>query len=706
MFELVFAGKDDKPTSNKWRLGSSCNNSRGASLPSLPNFLDSCCCRDATTLTSTISSVTTRSRVTRVKTTTVVTVTVTKSGKPNHQWGFDWSDKDGKPDGYEWGHDDDGQWDLFGWLKDKFDKRTQSPAPVLPKVQKMKRAPYCPPCPVSADLRPGHGGGNLCCLPATSKTVSTTISSTRTTTVTSTITKTRVSKVTVTATGNSTRLRGRDEVDNEYRDFLSKQTVPNDRVDQKVPKSAKIGIVSFMTQAGKDAYHSLQDYKTIQPFTFYSMKQYANRHGYKVLFHTETSLTEANKQAYWRKMDLILDAFSQGLDYVLYTDLDVLFTDHSIKLESFMYVFVDEANFESVAGKDIVTSNECGADHVSTKQTPRSGFVLLKNSANSIKFLQLWKESFQFYQEVENPEQSAFEALLSTPEWNSDSHIHEWKKFHSYDTCNGVGSFSMHFPGRDKVTRIARAWLRMGDEHLRDYAVGLVRKSMTNFFHEALAKDVLTEEDMVQARNCLLQTRDVGYDMKPYDAAYHAYVKYYLSSSHITNIPSHLYVFGQSEEQLEEWKALNLDLHVHAISVDDNLIGLLMPNVIVDEEVVRWVVLGFLGGFYANAQETPKVIPKVHTDDSMVLQVTQVKPVEFERVLASAAMQPVLVQTLQRFPSQNALTQSMATYICYSFGHMGYTPMDYSQGGHAPGVSVIQAVPQDLAPLPKLALQS
>jgi len=608
-----------------------------------------------------------------------------------------WGDDDGKPNGYEWGDEDESRWDPFGWLKDQFVKRTTSPSGItsgeVKIVKHAKRAPYCPPCPKDAVLKPGNGA--LCCNIATTTTRATTLSSTVTSTFTSTLTRTKVSKVTVTATGNSTRLRQRSEVDSEYRDFIAKQTVPNDRTADiaKIDKP-QIAIVTFMTQAGKAAYHSLQDYKMVFPMTTYSMKQYADKHGYSLIVHTETALEQADKQAYWLKMDLILEAFSQGYSHVLYTDLDVLFMDHSKKLESF------------ITDKDIVTSNECAPNHVSTKPTPRSGFVLFKNTPNSVKFLQLWKESYTFYEHVENPEQSAFEALLSTAEWTRDSHVHSWAEFHSYDTCAGTGSFSMHFPGREKVARVARAWVRMGEPHLREYAAGLLRKTLTNYYHDALVQDLLTEADMIQARNCLSGTREVGYDVKPYDAAFHAHVKYYLASSHITNIPTDLYLLNANAA---DWAALNPSLTVHAFTNADadELIRLLLPDALITEEtrrdLLRWSVLGHLGGYFADGPALDFSKWNLQADDSLSLQVKQVKPVLFsEAAIAAAAMQPVIVQTLVRVESLEALTQSMAAYICYSSGHMGYTPMDYNKGGHAPGVTVVA---QDFVRLPKLSVQ-
>lgn len=93
-------------------------------------------------------------------------------------------------------------------------------------------------------------------------------------------------------------------------------------VGANVTNNSKVAIVTFLSDAPKEAYHPMQDYENIYPLTSASLKKYADRWGYKLIIHREPF--EEQKQAYWEKMRIIREAFEEGFEYVLYTDIDVL----------------------------------------------------------------------------------------------------------------------------------------------------------------------------------------------------------------------------------------------------------------------------------------------------------------------------------------------------------------------------------------------
>lgn len=53
--------------------------------------------------------------------------------------------------------------------------------------------------------------------------------------------------------------------------------------------------------------------------------------------------------------------------------------------------------------RTIVTVNEWNARGLN--QSPRSGFLLLRNGPRAYEFLDAWARSFEFYEEIEDPEQ-------------------------------------------------------------------------------------------------------------------------------------------------------------------------------------------------------------------------------------------------------------------------------------------------------------
>jgi len=56
-----------------------------------------------------------------------------------------------------------------------------------------------------------------------------------------------------------------------------------------------------------------------------------------------------------------------------------------------------------VEDRHIITVNEWHRGVVS--QTPRSGFMLLRNSPCVYEFLDVWAQSHRYYKDIENPDQ-------------------------------------------------------------------------------------------------------------------------------------------------------------------------------------------------------------------------------------------------------------------------------------------------------------
>jgi len=94
--------------------------------------------------------------------------------------------------------------------------------------------------------------------------------------------------------------------------------------------------------------------------------------------------------------------------------------------------------------------------------------------------------------------QSSLEAIYSAPSWQKDVFLHDWSAFHSYDSAPyRMRSFSMHFPGRLKVYRVAKTWVYLHtlgthasvddseEAELTEYAAGLLRDYLAKYSEPA-----------------------------------------------------------------------------------------------------------------------------------------------------------------------------------------------------------------------------
>jgi hypothetical protein len=330
--------------------------------------------------------------------------------------------------------------------------------------------------------------------------------------------------------------------------------------------NSKVAVLTLLVEAPKDAYHSIVDYQTVYPLAAHSIKTYTDKHGYK--FHVERQLaTNDSRQAYWSKMAAVRKMLDLQYEWVLYTDVDVLILDHEQTLQEFM------------VNRDVITVNECSTKGRSnTNHLPRSGFMLFRNTKSTYKFLDEWESSFDYYESIENPEQSSLEVMAVSPAWRDNIHLHEWSSFHSYDTCDyGYNSFSMHFPGHSKVTRMARSWMFFShhndqkhawarDEKLSQYAANILREDFVSYFRSAIAKKFTPPvERRLEVESCLNQAAIAGYDIKQvYDENYHAYVEYYLAISHLTNIPTVIYLTVPSIASIPETAFANIQVRANA----------------------------------------------------------------------------------------------------------------------------------------------
>ena len=274
-------------------------------------------------------------------------------------------------------------------------------------------------------------------------------------------------------------------------DFLGALTARS--AVKKRPKTARkdphIAIVTMLGETSVESYNKFSVYQQLSSMTLQSMLDYGTRQGYPVFFLNDF-LIDKSRQAYWSKINIIRHYLQMDFDYVLYTDIDVLFSNPEVPLSDFI-----------VEGYDLIGVDEC-QDRVKTRNDIRSGFMLFKKSKGAMEILESWASLFSTFEHIENPEQEALQLLVSMPEFKDNVILHSWKNFHSYDTCNGgEGAFSMHFPGLYKIERVARmvAWLEMHGGNRaqafteRGFAEMLgVGRSVRSMAHDILKKGLVS----------------------------------------------------------------------------------------------------------------------------------------------------------------------------------------------------------------------
>ena len=344
---------------------------------------------------------------------------------------------------------------------------------------------------------------------------------------------------------------------------ISQRYDPSDFVDSQPPDEAQVpnsipghelAIVTLLGEPTVRAYSEYEVYDKMSKLTMPSIQRYADRWGHPLLM-MPNHMIDKSKQAYWAKIPLMEHYLDQGFKYVLYTDIDVLFLKHEVPLSSFL-----------VPGKDIIGVNECVRRN-ETSNAIRSGFMLLRNSNKTLNFLKLWRESFPYFQQMENPEQSALEFLVRLPQFASMVHLHSWQTFHSYDTCDGYQSaFSMHFPGAHKLSRLGRtvSWFSFHQPSMtlnppeQYFAYNLTVADL----HLGIVPSESATNDVAAQRvtSCFTILQGQGYTLKDsqYNKQQHIDILGYNMASIHFNIPTVIYLSMPNTTFMPEKVAANV----------------------------------------------------------------------------------------------------------------------------------------------------
>ncbi|KAJ3259551.1 hypothetical protein HK103_002104 [Boothiomyces macroporosus] len=228
-------------------------------------------------------------------------------------------------------------------------------------------------------------------------------------------------------------------------DFGGKASKINVPVEKPVTPSQVAFVTFYAPQDNKDHRTHFDDstYKDLSKYSMTNIADYCSYHGFAFFFRNNYMVDTVNKAAYWGKMDVVKHYLDAGYEWVVWTDIDVLF----LSKESMLDRWLSRAN--STQHMAFVT--ECTREE-GKFGTVRSGFFAIRNSKIGRGFLDAWKDTFAEFKGNWNPEQEALEGLVKKEPWQSAAYVVPQDGIHTYLGClhYDPNPISVHFPGFDK----------------------------------------------------------------------------------------------------------------------------------------------------------------------------------------------------------------------------------------------------------------
>ncbi|KAI8914573.1 hypothetical protein EDD86DRAFT_259975 [Gorgonomyces haynaldii] len=182
-------------------------------------------------------------------------------------------------------------------------------------------------------------------------------------------------------------------------------------------------------------------YKPYVHATVSNLIHYAQEQNYPFYFLND-HIVDSHMSSFWAKLHIIkhyLNKHKNSLDWLLYTDTDVLILRQEIPLEAFIQPCAEHHHFIGVLepGHHDAFDNYGGLI--------RSGFFMIRNSPEGRQFIDTWIDKHQVYKDFHNPEQTALEHMFASDDKEFFC-MHSSMSMHSYNEHYRDGMFSVHFP--------------------------------------------------------------------------------------------------------------------------------------------------------------------------------------------------------------------------------------------------------------------
>lgn len=226
---------------------------------------------------------------------------------------------------------------------------------------------------------------------------------------------------------------------NQHTQWNSSDLISSNKLDPKTP-SKSISIVTMIVKNKNSSWNipDFSKYQSISSCAIDNFLLYSHRHNYPFFFMNK-HLLNTNRKLYWGKIDIIRHYFSLGYDWIVWTDLDVLFMNHDIRLQTFIDNVPASAHFIGV---------------LQTKfRKIASGFFIIRNSKQSLELLDFWDSLHDEYKNYDTPEQLALEFISTHSKWKELFFFHPSRLFHCFTEFYELNvSLSVHF------TNLERKW--------------------------------------------------------------------------------------------------------------------------------------------------------------------------------------------------------------------------------------------------------
>lgn len=217
----------------------------------------------------------------------------------------------------------------------------------------------------------------------------------------------------------------------------------NSRIADVPRTSNRVAIVTGMKKLSGTLSSKFMAYPDFASAALQNILMYSHLYDYPLYFLTGHLMDSIESDFLWAKLPLLERYLKLGYEWVMWIDVDVLFMNFDLRLETFLEDVGETSHFVGVL--------ECGRfEDESFRTNVRAGFFFVRNSPQGYEFLRHWRSLKQVF--ASNPlfDQAALSDMASKSEWRRMMLIHPTWVFHTYSECYQDDSFSVHFPNTER----------------------------------------------------------------------------------------------------------------------------------------------------------------------------------------------------------------------------------------------------------------
>ena len=211
-------------------------------------------------------------------------------------------------------------------------------------------------------------------------------------------------------------------------------------------------VTYYKPQTDSNNVHFKHSSYNFLKYSLTNIYDYCQHHAIPFFYNNEHLVDTQTMNAYWGKTAVIHHYFKFGYDWIIWTDVDVLFWN---KNNSIIDIWVQKAQDEN---KHVALVKECSfSSNNSNFGAVRSGFLAVRNTVQGQWFLNQWIGTFEQFKTRFNPDQEALEDLVQQQVVAEILYIANPDGIHTYGHCRESydrNVTSVHYPGPTKANII------------------------------------------------------------------------------------------------------------------------------------------------------------------------------------------------------------------------------------------------------------